>query len=419
MANPLSSEQTEFGDTGEVLFTLANDTDDDQNEHALNGADEQMKMWTNEYFEHFHETNIENLLLELEGEDKCGPDLRSSSTFAEIEEARRIDDPSLPRGEWAFELKRADWNKASQLTLEALKTQSKDMQLYAWLAESEIRRNGFDAVAPTLTLLDYALDKFWDLINPGIDQPELRCNIIHWLDKRISLSIKHVPLVSIEDEALNLTGVDLDRSLVYDRLVQSNQISTDQMVGVTWPEFCKLAQSLPDDHYQTMYLAIEGGMYALSKLKERVNFLFDEEFAPSLSNIQEQLEKTNEFCCMELERRGILDEVRNPVTTENSSDSPESASERFEAGSEQNNAPDQFSRNDAYLHLHQIAEYLAHIEPHSPVPYLIRRAVEWGSLSGAELYQELFQRNNGQLNMFELMGTPNRQEAQIDEPPSK
>ena len=36
------------------------------------------------------------------------------------------------------------------------------------------------------------------------------------------------------------------------------------------------------------------------------------------------------------------------------------------------------SREEAYRQLLLIAEYLARTEPHSPVPYLIRRGVEWG-----------------------------------------
>ena len=48
--------------------------------------------------------------------------------------------------------------------------------------------------------------------------------------------------------------------------------------------------------------------------------------------------------------------------------------------------------------------FLIRIDPHSPVPYLLRRAVAWGRLNTAELYQQLFIENNGQINLFELLG---------------
>lgn len=43
-------------------------------------------------------------------------------------------------------------------------------------------------------------------------------------------------------------------------------------------------------------------------------------------------------------------------------------------------------------------------DPHSPVPYLILKGIEWGNLNTAELYQELFVQYQGQLNIFEILG---------------
>jgi type VI secretion system protein ImpA len=61
-------------------------------------------------------------------------------------------------------------------------------------------------------------------------------------------------------------------------------------------------------------------------------------------------------------------------------------------------------RADAYARLDEVATYLQYLEPHSPVPYLIRRAAEWGQHNAVELYQELFLRLQGQINIFEMMG---------------
>jgi predicted component of type VI protein secretion system len=46
------------------------------------------------------------------------------------------------------------------------------------------------------------------------------------------------------------------------------------------------------------------------------------------------------------------------------------------------------SRADAYYRLAEAAEYLLRTEPHSPVPYLVKRAVQWGNMSLAELLYE-------------------------------
>jgi len=61
-------------------------------------------------------------------------------------------------------------------------------------------------------------------------------------------------------------------------------------------------------------------------------------------------------------------------------------------------------RADAYARLAETAEILMRLDPHSPVPYLVRRATEWSRLNTAELYQELFLRLGGQINIFEVLG---------------
>ena len=65
------------------------------------------------------------------------------------------------------------------------------------------------------------------------------------------------------------------------------------------------------------------------------------------------------------------------------------------------------SRADAYARLAEAADYLMHLEPHSPAPYLVQRAVEWGNLNTAELYHEVFVKFAGQLSIFELLGIEN------------
>jgi type VI secretion system ImpA family protein len=47
------------------------------------------------------------------------------------------------------------------------------------------------------------------------------------------------------------------------------------------------------------------------------------------------------------------------------------------------------TREEAYALLAEIANFLARIEPHSPVPYLLQRAIAWGGMSLQELLPEL------------------------------
>jgi type VI secretion system protein ImpA len=51
-----------------------------------------------------------------------------------------------------------------------------------------------------------------------------------------------------------------------------------------------------------------------------------------------------------------------------------------------------------------IAGYLARTEPHSPVPYLIRRGVEWGNKPLSELLGELISADAESRRLWTLLG---------------
>ncbi|HET9714536.1 MAG TPA: hypothetical protein VFP64_21785, partial [Pyrinomonadaceae bacterium] len=56
----------------------------------------------------------------------------------------------------------------------------------------------------------------------------------------------------------------------------------------------------------------------------------------------------------------------------------------------------------AYRRLSEAADYLLRTEPHSPTPYLVKRAVEWGNMSLPELFQQIV-RNEGELNEIDRL----------------
>jgi type VI secretion system protein ImpA len=72
------------------------------------------------------------------------------------------------------------------------------------------------------------------------------------------------------------------------------------------------------------------------------------------------------------------------------------AAQGHEAGSEIWSAQPIRSRAEAYWRLSEAAEYLLRTEPHSPTPYLVQRAVEWGSMSLFDLFQQII-RNEGEM----------------------
>ena len=62
------------------------------------------------------------------------------------------------------------------------------------------------------------------------------------------------------------------------------------------------------------------------------------------------------------------------------------------------------SRDDALRRLSEVSAFFRQTEPHSPIPYLIERAVCWGSLTLEQLLQELIKDSNTRDQVGELLG---------------
>ena len=357
-----------------------------------------------EYFQNQLGLELEQFASPLGETDPCGPDLRANGLYSEIADARRADDPSLPRGEWAHELKRAEWPRITEITTKALLSKTKDLQLVAWLMEAEIHQRGFNSVGPCLVLMDLLIENFWDKANPPIEDWDLRYNIFSWIDQKIAPLVNQVPLAISTDGSETLSGVHLDRALEIERMVEARQIDPKEVEGPRWKDFAALVARTTDDHYIDFYQGIQVALIALEELDARLEQVFGTSDAPGLSTLQSQLYKSLEFVQSEIDKRGLFEQpVTDAPPEEIDGESPDGERQGAVAGS-----PD--GRHQAYEQLGRIADYLARIEPHSPVPYLIRRAVSWGRFNTAELYNEIFLHNKGQIDVFELLGITAHQE---------
>lgn len=73
------------------------------------------------------------------------------------------------------------------------------------------------------------------------------------------------------------------------------------------------------------------------------------------------------------------------------------------------------SRNEAYQRLQEAADWLMENEPHSPTPYLIRRAVSWRDKSLVELLSELVPDDGYRGFLQSLFGAGGRSSAAVQD----
>ncbi len=78
------------------------------------------------------------------------------------------------------------------------------------------------------------------------------------------------------------------------------------------------------------------------------------------------------------------------------------------------------TREAAYRQLHEAAQTLMRLEPHSPAPYLVLRAIAWGRMSLAELMRHFINSGYDLQSLYGMLGMDEAEEpGEPAEPPDE
>lgn len=362
--------------------------------------------------------DLETLLTPISADKPSGESLRYSGLYEAVEEARREDDPSLPQGVWKTELKRADWKEAARLCLDALETRSKDLQVAAWLLEAWIRLEGLPGAAAGLSLVGALCESFWNTVHPLPQEgdAEFRLAPLQWVADRVPGAVRGIPITwpagSPSDEARPCTYADLDSARHMEKLARTDPqaVQTEEGRGrISTDRFLVSVSLTPTAFYSVLAADARQALAALDGLVVLLNRLCGND-APSFQRLGDALFAVQHFALRVLEeRRDRGEEIAGPMEGAAAMDEMDlyPHAEEGEEGAFFGGAPIR-SRSEAYRRLAEAADYLLRTEPHSPTPYLVRRAVAWGGMSLGELLQELVQGDGDLRAIYTLLGMGGR-----------
>lgn len=326
--------------------------------------------------------DFESLLKPILGEDPAGV----STPFTlrqELEEARKEENPedydeNDPRR--PEQAKRADWPQIVRKTEDALANTSKDLMLAARLTEALTRINGFAGLRDGLHLMNRMLTDCWDRVHPSIEDGDLevRATPFNWLDDpdrgaRFPMTLRMLPI---------LVGPDGEYSLLVFRQMQDGKGNVkkedvDKAIQYTSREAC---QELADD--------------AAAALKEldAVRTVLDEklgQYAPGFTSLRPAILDCQNLINLILQRKG-------PAPSEEAPAEEGDASQDGATGDGATGQPrtSRATREGLYQQLNAIASQLQQMEPHSPIPYLIQKAIELGAMPFPQLMKALLRDDN-------------------------
>jgi type VI secretion system protein ImpA len=140
---------------------------------------------------------------------------------------------------------------------------------------------------------------------------------------------------------------------------------------------------------------------ALNTLKQ----LLEERFgpvAPGTTAVEEAIAKCKSRVATVLAKRGVdVGQAGENGDIEASGDGSTVADQSSGNGSL---AGPIRGREDALGKLREVADFFRRTEPHSPVPYLIQRAINWSRMSFEQLLVELVKDENSRLDINSTLG---------------
>lgn len=330
--------------------------------------------------------DLSSLLTPISEQSPAGESLRYEGTYDRITEARREDDANLAQGVWKRELKKADWNQVQQICLESLRLRSKDLQIAAWLLEALIHLYGFRGAREGCEAMVELGRTFWDTMYPAMDDPEYRLAPIHWMNEKLFTQLKFIPITSPQgpEDHLPYCFSDWESAFLLEQNKQAAQLKKNPKT-ITLEMIRQSAYLTPLPFFEATIEDITSAYHSCNDLEA----IFDNAFGKDSCSL-------GQF-------RGVLESILAVVSSFHEGaepvEQPEGEGEIVQEYALEPMAaheataipllPPIRSRTEAYRRLAEVADYLARTEPHSPAPYLIRRAISWGSMTLDQLLPEL------------------------------
>lgn len=329
--------------------------------------------------------DIDALLHPVPGDNPAG-DAVPFGTRKTLDDARKEifpeafapDDPLRPENP-----KLAEWDKIIRVSQETLTDASKDLLVAARLTEALTKSHGFAGLRDGFRLLRRLIEEAWDRINPTIDDGDLevRATAFNWLDdpdrgSRFPMTVRQVAFIQGDDGAFSWqTWRDTQ-----DGRGKVQRESLDQAIGLmSWQKVQDLADDLEEAKNEIDLL--------LRLLTDKMG-----DVAPGLSQVNLAIGECESLVRQILSRKGPPPVSESPVSAEESGAMAVAAPAVGVAMTPATwVAPPRalVTREDVYAQLAEISDKLLRMDPHSPITYLVQRAVKLSRLTFPQLMKIL------------------------------
>lgn len=336
--------------------------------------------------------DVSSLLAPIAGDNAVGLDLRKDtsprSIYSRIRDARKAARAAERTNLFDDKSTEADehWRQVFELAPQALKEGAKDLEIACWYTESLIRKAGFAGLRDGFSLIRQLIETFWDNIYPLPDEDgiETRVSALTGLNGEGAEGVLIAPIRTTYVTENVASGRPfgywqykqaLDAQRITDEQGRAEQMAKN---GFNLDDIQKAVEQSSQEFYVNLRDDVRDALGEYKRISQLLLERCGAQHSPPTSNIVNIL--TDILSAIAHIAREKLPE---PAAIEGETQNGDASAATTATGGTIK------SRAEALKQLGYISQFFRRTEPHSPLSYIIEKAVRWGDMSLGELMHEL------------------------------
>jgi len=341
---------------------------------------------------------IDNLLQPISEDNTVGNDIREDSSPASlyyaIKDARNAARAAERNNLFDGNNSEADkhWRKILELAPDILQNHAKDLEIASWFTEALIRRYGFQGLRDGFKLIHGLIEQYWDKLYPLPDEDgiETRVASLSGLNGEGAEGVLIAPIRNIEITQGNEPGPfsywKYQQALDVEKIIdEESKIDKATKLGFSIDD----VEHAVCESSETFFLNIRDDVSEAITSYRETGRMLDEycgiNDSPPCSNIINILED----CLGTINHIGKHKMPAEDLAGNTTADKANDSSAPSTTDSPTQTTGPVKSRAEAFKKLTEISEFFRKTEPHSPISYILERAVKWGDMSLNDLIKEL------------------------------
>ncbi|MFV1982587.1 MAG: type VI secretion system protein TssA [Thiohalomonadales bacterium] len=360
--------------------------------------------------------NLDELLKPISEENPVGNNVRDdpspTSVYRKIKQARRA--ARAAERYYMFPREGGDssnsppnpkehWKTVVSIAPEILSIHCKDIEVSSWFIEAMTRTQGFDGLLFSFKLTNKLIETYWDKIYPLPDEDGMltRVAALAGLNGEGSEGVLISPIRNIPlTEGNHATGPfsffrykqALDTQKITDIKVREEKSSK---LNFNIDDIKKAVSQTSEGFYLNLRDNIVNCISEYKEISKRLDELCGSSIAPPTSNIINVLER-----CL-----GAVNHLaKDKLPVEAIEIATDTDTNINESSNTQKSSATVNTRDAAFKQLHEISDFFLRTEPHSPISYVLAKAVKWGNMPLDELIGELIPDNSSREYFSSLTG---------------